>query len=190
MLVSGKVRLYYNQCPCQTKHLLWWSTSSPKSVDRTERVETRPDRLMCVSVAVLTNVNCFLVLDSWRHYGLVSNSDSNYAHETSWLHGEKCPFWFHLKSMTMLVCPHSEPFLLVDDPTCGESQFPDAGFDQGSRIIGGWESRENEFPYHVSTVYVAPNVMTMKPYWWTSLWWSGWSGDFVPQKNTGPCMAK
>mgnify|MGYP003574005532 CR=1 FL=1 len=54
----------------------------------------------------------------------------------------------------ILVCLVAGAFGWGDDPTCGESQYSDAGFDQEPnqklRVVGGWESRENEFPYQIN----------------------------------------
>jgi secreted trypsin-like serine protease len=57
-----------------------------------------------------------------------------------------------MKSLLVLFCG----VLLVQawEEDCGYSQYEDAGIDQGAdkidRIVGGWEARENEFPYQVS----------------------------------------
>ena len=55
----------------------------------------------------------------------------------------------HLIEYAILGC------VFAGEKDCGQSSYPDAGTDptKSSFIVGGWETRENEFPYQVSLVW-------------------------------------
>ena len=54
------------------------------------------------------------------------------------------------------IFPHVPSIISEDD--CGWSQYADAGIEGGSRIVGGWEARLNEFPYQISVQWRGSHV--------------------------------